>query len=71
MDIQKSSRILTDDDGDFPFRFKSAACYIRVEQDPPHLVRIFAVAASEVSRSAKLLTELNGVNNSSRTALAY
>ena len=71
MDIRKNWRILADDDGDFPFRFKSAACYIRVEEDPPHLVRIFAVAASGVPRSSKLLTELNDVNSSSRTALAY
>jgi hypothetical protein len=71
IDIQQSSHILADDDGDFPFRFKSAACYIRVEKDPPHLVRIFSVAASGVPRSSKLLTELNDLNNSSRTALAY
>jgi hypothetical protein len=71
MDIRKNCHILADDDGDFPFRFQSAACYIRVEEDPPHLVRIFAVAASGVPRSSKLLTELNDVNSSSRTALAY
>lgn len=71
MGIRKNSRIQADDDGDFPFRFKSAACYIRVEEDPPHLIRIFAVAASGVPRSSKLLTELNDLNNSSHTALAY
>lgn len=70
MDIWSNCRIFADD-GDIPFRFKSAACYIRVEQAPPHLVRIFAVAASGVPRSLKLLTELTDVNSSSRTALAY
>lgn len=35
MDIWKSCQIASDDDGDFPFRFKSAACYVQVEKDRP------------------------------------
>lgn len=64
-------KVLQDDDGDFCYRCGTAACYVRVEGGPAPLVRVFAHAVVDVKRSARLLVELNEVNERSRTAHAY
>jgi T3SS (YopN, CesT) and YbjN peptide-binding chaperone 1 len=63
-------RVPADQDGDYFFRSGSAACYVRVEDQDPVIVRVFAIAATGVSRSAKLLAEINEVNSRSRSAWA-
>ena len=63
--------VFQDDDGDFCFRHGTAACYVRIEGGPVPLVRVFAHAVVDVKRSARLLVELNQVNERSRTAHAY
>jgi hypothetical protein len=51
-----------DSDGDYAFRHGTACGYVRVQAGPPRLVRVFAYAAIETPRSAKLLTELNDID---------
>lgn len=55
-------RVERDGDGDYGFRHGSAGYYIRVVDDDPVVVRVFAIAVVGVKRSAKLLAELNAVN---------
>lgn len=70
-EVWNQPRLVTDDDGDYPFRYGTAACYVRVEPGPPMTVRVFAQAAMDVGRSAKLLAELNDFNASARSLTAY
>jgi hypothetical protein len=67
-DMLGACRVPADQDGDYFFRSGSAACYVRVEDQDPVIVRVFAIAATGVSRSAKLLVEINEVNTRSRSA---
>ena len=71
MEVWSQPALVADDDGDYPFRYGTAACYVRVEPGPPMSVRVFAQAAMDVRRSAKLLTELNDFNASARSLTAY
>lgn len=64
-------RLTPDQDGDYPFRFGTAVCFVRIEQGPPLAIRVVAQAASGVRRSAKLLTELNELNASARSVSTY
>ena len=66
-DMLGACRVPADQDGEYFFRSGSAACYVRVEDQDPVIVRVFAIAATGVSRSAKLLAEINEVNTSSRS----
>lgn len=63
--------LIVDDDGDFPFRVGTAAAWVKVEDGSPMAVRVFAHAALEVKRTAKLLTELNSVTTRSRFGSVY
>jgi hypothetical protein len=57
-----------DADGDYPFRTGSCLGWVRVEPQPPVMVRVFAHVAYDVKRSAALLKELNALNVRSRMA---
>lgn len=70
-DIWDLPRVEPDADGDYPFRWGTAACFVRVEDDDPVLVRVWAYAVVGARPTAKLLQELNDVNRRSRTAHAY
>ena len=59
--------VAVDDDGDFFYRWDTAACFVRVEDHPTRLVKVFAHAATGVKRSARLLAELNELNVRART----
>jgi hypothetical protein len=61
-------RVATDCDGDYPFRVGTAACWVRVTEGQPPMVRVFAHAASGVKPSMKLLTELNAIQQRTLTA---
>lgn len=68
-DIWEIGRLEVDGDGDYPFRWGSAACWVSVHtQLKPMTVDVFAHAALDVPRTAKLLREINEVNTSSRLA---
>ncbi len=63
--------LIRDDDGDYPYRYGTAACFVRIEAGPPLAVRVVAQAVRGVRRSAKLLSELNEFNAAARTVTAY
>lgn len=63
--------LVCDSDGDYPFRYGTSACFVRIEPGPPLGVRVVAQAVANVKRSAKLLSELNDFNGASRFATAY
>lgn len=50
------------------FRAGTAACQVRVEDGDPAMVRVMALAVTDVSSSAKLLREVNEVNSRARVA---
>ena len=60
-----------DADGDYPFRYGTAACYVRIEAGPPMTLRVVAQAAVDVRSSAKLLAELNDFNAHAWAVTAY
>ena len=64
-------RVAADDDGDYPYRVGTAACFVRVDQGPPLHVRVWGYAATDVRRTAKLLIELNDFNAAARSVRAY
>jgi type III secretion system-like peptide-binding chaperone len=61
-------RVVSDDDGDFPFRHDTAACYVSVLDTEPVMVRVFGHAAYGLSPSLKVLRELNEIERRSLTA---
>lgn len=65
-EMWEQPELVTDDDGDYPFRIGTAACWVRVSASPEQEVRVFAHAAFGVKRTAKLLAELNDLNARSR-----
>lgn len=65
-------RVVQDGDGDYPFRSGSAACYVSIAaEDVPTFTRVWALAAVDVRRSAKLMAELNDINVRALTARIY
>lgn len=61
-------RAKADPDGDYPWRAGTAACYVRVLGDPEPYVQVFAHAALDVKKSAKLLDELNQIQQRALSA---
>jgi hypothetical protein len=61
-------RLSADSDGDYPFRAGTAACWVQLTDHDPPMVRVLAHAAVDVPRSAKLLAELNDIQNRALTA---
>jgi hypothetical protein len=61
-------RVLSDDDGDFPYRHGTAACYVSVLDVEPPMVRVFAHAAYGLKPTLKLLRELNEIQHRSLSA---
>lgn len=60
-----------DADGDYAFRYGTAACYVRIEAGPPMTLRVLAQAAVDVRNSSKLLNELNDFNAHAWSVTAY
>lgn len=54
-------RVHPDDDGDYPFRHGTAACWISVLPTAPVMVRVFGQAANGLKPSLRLFTELNDI----------
>jgi hypothetical protein len=67
-DMLNVYRVPADQDGDCIFRPGSAACYVRVGDQDSVIVRVFAIAMTGVSCSAKLPAEINQVNSRSRSS---
>ena len=60
-----------DGDGDYPFRWGTAACWVRVCAEPHLRVQVFGHAARGVKASARLLREINEANARSLNARVY
>lgn len=67
-DIWDVCRVTTDSDDEYGFRYGTAAGFVRIDTGHPKTVRVWAIAARNVPRSAKLLGELNDINLRTRTA---
>lgn len=63
--------LVVDGDGDYPFRWGTARCYVSIVVGDPHLIRVWAFAARVPRRSLKLLSELNEINQRAMTAHVY
>jgi hypothetical protein len=61
-------RVAADDEGDYPFRDGTAAGWVTVLDSEPILVRVFAHAARGLKPSAKLLAELNAIQQRALSA---
>jgi hypothetical protein len=67
-DEWQTCRITADDDGDYPFREGTAACWVSVLDTAPIMVRVFAHAAHGVKTSLKLFAELNDIQRRALSA---
>lgn len=65
-EIWDETDLVTDGDGDFPFRAGSAMCWVSPRGGREPAVSVFAVAASDLRPSAGLLREVNALNASAR-----
>lgn len=61
-------RVLADEDGDYPFRHGTAACYVSVLDLDPPMVRVFAHAAYGLRPTLKVLREINDIQSRAATA---
>src|SRR3954470_16916128 len=66
-ELWEVSHVSADDDGDYPFRAGTAACWVRLDSHNPLLIRVIGHAVEEVERSNDLFGELNDVNARART----
>jgi hypothetical protein len=63
--------VTADADGDYPFRWGTAHCFVSIVTGDPHFIRVWAFAARVPKRSLKLLAELNEINQRALTAHVY
>jgi hypothetical protein len=61
-------RVLSDEDGDFPYRHGTAACYVSVLDGDPPMVRVFAHAAYGLKPTLKVLREINDIQGRATSA---
>jgi hypothetical protein len=61
-------RVLADEDGDFPYRHGTAACYVSVLDVEPPMVRVFAHAAYGLKPTHKVLREINEIQGRALSA---
>lgn len=62
-DLWGSTELHVDDDGDYPFRSGTAACWVSVVEEPAPGVRVFGYGARELRRSADLVREVNELSS--------
>ncbi len=67
-EIWSHTELATDADDDYPFRSQTSMCWVSIVGGSQPGVRVFALAANEVPRSRKMLTELTELNLRSRWA---
>ena len=66
-----NERVVPDDDGDYPVRYRHALYYVRVLGDVDPSVQVFSVALAGVDGSPELYEELNTINSNIRFARAF
>jgi hypothetical protein len=67
-DERGTTELCIDCDGDYPFRMGTAACWVTVLETSPVMVRVFAVAATGLKPTLKLLRELNDIEGRALSA---
>ena len=70
-DIWGNPEIVPDGDGDYPFRFGTAAGWVCPQPGPPIALRVMAHVAHGVKRTTKLLNELNDITARTRFGGVY
>ncbi len=70
-DVWEKHDLVMDGDGDYPYRWGTAACWVGVTTEATVGVRVFAHAAHGLKRTARLLSEINEVNTRSRWARVF
>lgn len=60
-DEWETCRVAVDEDGDYPFRYGTAACWVQVLHSAPVMVRVFAHAVHDLKPSPRLMAELNEI----------
>ncbi len=68
-DAWKVCRVKVDPDGDYPYQWETAACWVSVQ--PPRssddaAVAVFAFAVTGLKRTAKLIAEVQDLNQAAR-----
>jgi hypothetical protein len=66
--IWEQTDLVVDDDGDYPFRSRTALCWVQVVGGEQPAVRVFAQAASDVPEGKRMFRELAELNSCSRWA---
>lgn len=57
-----ADKVLTDHDGDYPVRYRSALYYVRLVGEIDPVVQVFAIAVNDIEPSAGLYERLNEIN---------
>lgn len=60
-----------DEDGDYPFRFRSAGYYVRLINESAPTLQLFSIVVRDIKRTAKLLAALNDINSRASFARVY
>jgi hypothetical protein len=66
--IWEQTDLVVDDDGDYAFRSRTAACWVRIVGGDQPAVRVFAQAAVGVPSTKKVFEEISELNARSRWA---
>jgi hypothetical protein len=64
-------RVESDNDGDYPVRFRSALYYVRLIGDVDPVLQVFATAVAGVEPTPALYERLNVINTNIRFARAF
>lgn len=59
--IWQTTELVIDEDGDYPYRMGTAACWVSMYADPPR-VRVFGYAARGLKPTQSLLREVTDLN---------
>ncbi len=62
LELSEDRPLVTDEDGDFPYRFGTGAGWVMVVEGSPLMVRVVAHAAYGLKSSVALLREINELN---------
>jgi hypothetical protein len=69
--LTDGERVVPDDDGDYPVRYRSALYYVRLVGNDRPDVQVFAVAVADVRSSPEILADINEINTRARFARVF
>ena len=64
-------KVVPDEDGDYPVRYRSAAYYVRLVGDVDPVLQVFAIAVKDIEATPALYERLNGINADIRFARIF